>query len=140
MRNGVKYYRTIGSAEMETFLEKAGYTTMTINQIIKEIDISKNRLQASLKLSDYDLSTKFSWTNERDRDLLYGYLKQASDLTDDEIKKMNVYPYSMIESRLDSLYKSNLNSMLKPSRFVSAILAENLINKRMEEIILNGEI
>lgn len=140
MRNGVKYYRTIGSAEMETFLEKAGYTTMTINQIIKEIDISKNRLQASLKLSDYDLSTKFSWNNERDRDLLYGYLKQASDLTDDEIKKMNVYPYSMIESRLDSLYKSNLNSMLKPSRFVSAILAENLINKRMEEIILNGEI
>lgn len=140
MRNGVKYYRTIGSAEMETFLEKAGYITMTINQIIKEIDISKNRLQASLKLSDYDLSTKFSWNNERDRDLLYGYLKQASDLTDDEIKKMNVYPYSMIESRLDSLYKSNLNSMLKPSRLVSAILAENLINKRMEEIILNGEI
>ena len=49
MRNGVKYYRTIGSAEMETFLEKAGYTTMTINQIIKEIDTLCAQLELDTK-------------------------------------------------------------------------------------------
>ena len=124
---------------METFLEKAGYTTKTLNVIVSEMEINKNALLATLQLSGYDLSLKMSWNNERDRDRLYCYLKTASDMTEEERDRLGIYSYASIESRLDALTRKGL-STTKPSTFISSNVAENLISKRMNEIILEGEI
>lgn len=140
MKNGFRIQKIIRTTDMVSFLERAGYTTKSVSQILGDLGINEHLMCWPLGLSTCDLSYKISWNNERDRNKVYSYLGLFKDLSEPEREKIRQNMlYLSTYSRFNGLYRSNLTDT-QLTQFLSQVIAENLMISRINEIITEGDV
>lgn len=140
MRNGIRIQKVIRTTDMVSFLEKAGYTTKSVSQVLEELGISESSACWPLCLSLGDMSYKVSWNNDQDRNRVYNYLSLLRHLTKEETDKLRQSMlYLSTESRFNGLKRHGLTD-IELSRFFSQNVAENLLLNRINEIIIEGDV